>query len=326
MEFGLISIGNHAMTKIIPAIIDSGNRVSAIYSSDRAKGEQISANLGAEFFETIEKLLEYDLDAVYISSPNFLHYEYAKKSLLSGKDVLLEKPMTLNLEQSVELVNISEREGRKLNIGFHLRFHPGIQKVKEMVKAGEIGKPLAVYGKWTHLSSHALPSNSWWGIPEQAGGGSIVGTGVHVMDSFVNVFGSDIGSIWAKNFPPCKVIEETSFINISYHDGLLANSLSSRKMPSIGNDMIVIGDKSILRLTNAYDTVVKSLLYKDERELARYEKGYNMYLEEIKEFSGNGKNIAGGKEGIISTKLHLLSQRSACEGKELEFPARDSGQ
>lgn len=326
MEFGLISIGNHAINRIIPAIIDSGNRVSAVYSSDRTKGEKVSGSLGAEFFDSIDKLLSYDVDAVYISSPNFLHYEYAKKSLLSGKDVLLEKPVTLDINHSIELANISKREGRKLNIGFHLRFHPGIQKVRDIVRRGGIGKPIAVYGKWTHLSSHSIPSNSWWGIPEQAGGGSVVGTGVHVMDSFVYTFGSNIKSVWAKNFPHCTVIEESFYINIYYENGFLANSFSSRKVPSMGNDMIVIGEKSVLRLVNAYDTSVNSVLYDGNKEVERYEKGYNMYVEEIKEFSGNGHNIADANDGVISTKLHLLSQRSACEDRELEFPASDSGQ
>ncbi|MGC8574140.1 MAG: Gfo/Idh/MocA family protein [Thermoplasmata archaeon] len=319
MEFGIISLGNHATTKIIPAIIDSGNKIGAIYSSNRAKGEQISEDLGAEFFDDIDKLLKYDLDAVYISSPNFLHYHYANKALKSGKDVLLEKPMTLKVEESIDLVNVSESEGRKLAIGFHLRFHPGIQKIKEILNSSDIGHIIAVYGKWTHLSSHSLPSDSWWGIPEQAGGGSIVGTGVHVLDSFVNILGKDILSVMGKNHPSCKVIEDTFSINVMFSNGIIANSLSSRKIPSTNNDLVIYGDNSVLKLTNAYDTKVKSILLKDEKEIGKYDSKYDMYLSEIKDFSGKSEYIANGRDGVISTKLHLLSQESSCKGKELKF-------
>jgi predicted dehydrogenase len=319
MEFGIISLGNHALTKVIPAIIDSGNKIGAIYSSNRVKGEQISEDLGAEFFDDLNKLLKYDLDAVYISSPNFLHYKYAIMALKSGKDVLLEKPMTLKVEESTDLVNVSESEGRKLAIGFHLRFHPGIQKIKEIMNSGDVGNIIAIYGKWTHLSSHSLPSDSWWGIPAQAGGGSIVGTGVHVLDSFVNIIGRDILSVMAKNYPICKVIEDTFSINILFRNGTIANSLSSRKIPSINNDLIIYGDNAVLKLTNAYDTKVQSILFKDEKEIGKYDSKYNMYISEIKDFSGKSEYIATGNDGVISTKLHLLSQESSCKGTELKF-------
>ncbi len=319
MEFGIISLGNHAMTKVIPAIIDSGNRIGAVYSTDKGKGEQVSEDLGAEFFDDLEKLLKYDIDAVYISSPNFLHYKHAMMALQSGKDVLLEKPVTLNVDESKALADFSEKEGEKIAIGFHLRFHPGIQRIKEILKSGEIGNVVAVYGKWTHLSTHSLPSKSWWGIPEQAGGGSIVGTGVHILDSFVNILGDDILSVIAKNYPTCKVIEDTFSISIVYKNGIIANSLSSRKIPSNNNDLVIYGDKAVLKLANAYDTKVQSVLMKDDREIENYDSSYNMYLSEIKDFAGKWTHIATGQDGVVSTKLHLLSQESACKGLEVKF-------
>ncbi len=319
MEFGIVSLGNHALSRMIPAIIDSGNRISAVYSSDRLKGEKVSTDLGAEYFDSIEKFMKYDMDAVYISSPNYMHYKHAKMALNAGKNVLLEKPMTLKEEESKELVELSEREHLRLSIGFHLRFHPGIQKAKEIINSGELGDIVSMYGKWTHLSLHALPSNSWWGIPDQAGGGSIVGTGVHVLDSFTNLVSSKIKYIYAKNFPECKVIEDTFSIMLQFENDVIGNSLSSRKISSQDNDLIVIGKKGTLRLTNAYDTVVSSVLYKDGVEISKYNGKNNMYVQEVQDFVGPGKYIADGNSGLVSTRILLLSQKSACNHTEIKF-------
>ncbi len=315
MDFGIISLGNHAVNRIIPAISKSGNRIVAIYSTDREKGTKISRELGAEYFGDIDKMVRHGYEASYISSPNNLHFEYARKSLERGKHVLLEKPMTLSVDNSERLVDLSIKEGRRLKLGFHLRFHPGIRVIKEHVESGRLGKVMAMSGNFSSLSRRS-GSKTWWDMPESAGGGAIVGRGVHVMDSFVFLLGREIESVMAFNTPRCQTIEETFSILARYKSGIIAHALSSRSIPGGSNDLIVLGSEHVAKLTNAFDTKVNSKLIVDDTELSSY-SDYDMYEAEIKDFTSNGNTIADAVDGLLSTRLHIGAQKSACEGREI---------
>lgn len=318
MDFGIISLGNHAMKRVIPAILESGSRVTAIHTRDRSKGEKVSKELGAEFVPELEGFMKRKFEAAYISSPNYLHFNHTKMCLESGKSVLLEKPVTLNIEESETLAEISTRENLRLNIGFHLRFHPAIEEVKRYLSNKKIGEPRVVYGKFTNntRSSH---NGTWWDVPEMAGGGSIVGRGVHIMDSFVNLFGRDVESISASNVPKCGTIEDTMQVSVRFRNGVLANSLSSVALSPSSNDLQIFGDKGSVRVTNFYATSVSSTLLLNDELKREFSTDTNMYVEEIKAFVGGDKRIASAEDGVVSTKMHLLAQRSACEGTSIPF-------
>ena len=81
-----------------------------------------------------------EITAVCIALPAELHYSYAKKSLLNGKDVFVEKPITLNIKEAEELLEIAKEENKILMVGHLLHYHPAIIKIKEMITENKIGK------------------------------------------------------------------------------------------------------------------------------------------------------------------------------------------
>ena len=81
-----------------------------------------------------------ELQAVVIAAPAARHYELAKKALLCGKDVFVEKPLALRVEEGAELVELAERNGRILMVGHLLHYHPAITALRRMLEAGELGK------------------------------------------------------------------------------------------------------------------------------------------------------------------------------------------
>jgi predicted dehydrogenase len=320
MDFGIISLGNHALTRVMPAIRASGSDVTHIYSSDRSKGERVSKEYGAEYVPDLENFVKKPFEAVYISSPNALHFTHSKMSLDAGKSVLLEKPVTLKIEDTKKLANLSEREGIPFCIGFHLRFHPAVKDVSSLLAHNAIGKVMIVSGKFTGHSSRNSPRGTWWDTPEMAGGGSIVGRGVHVMDSFVNLFGKDVVSLSAINNPKCSIIEDTMYTTIEFRSGIIANSLSSRVITSNSNDLEILGTEGSIVVTNFYSTEVASKLLLNDKSSKEYGEKTNMYLEEIRDFTRKREIIAGSEDAVLSTKMHLLSQESACRGRSVTIP------
>ncbi len=321
MDFGIISLGNHSMTRVIPAIRSSGSRITQIYSTDRFKGERVSKDLGAEYSSDLEKFLKQPFEAVYISSPNFLHFTHARMSLEAGKSVLLEKPVTLRVEDTETLAQLSKKENLKFGVGFHLRFHPAIQDVKKHLSSNSIGEPRIILGKWTRNSA-PYDKTIWRGQSGKAGGGTVVGIAVHIFDSFVNLFGREVESVKASSLPKCEVMEDTMQATFEFQSGIIANSLSSRVISSNSNDLTVYGNEGSVTVTNFYSTSVSSKLILNGEQLKEYDQETNMYEGEIRDFVGDYKRIAGPDDAILSTKMHLLSQEAACSGNMLTFSNR----
>ena len=85
-----------------------------------------------------------DIDAVIISAtPEDTHYPMARESLLAGKHVFLEKPISLELHEADELIALAHRQGTKFTIGYSQRFNPKFAYVKKCVADGTIGQPVS---------------------------------------------------------------------------------------------------------------------------------------------------------------------------------------
>ncbi|HCU80394.1 MAG TPA: hypothetical protein DGN60_04425, partial [Chloroflexi bacterium] len=102
------------------------------------------------------------IDAVVISTPAETHYDLAKKALISGKHVLVEKPMALEPIQATELINLSQRQNTTLMVGHLMRFHPAIIKLKELVDNGELGKLQYMYSTRLNMGKVRREENALW--------------------------------------------------------------------------------------------------------------------------------------------------------------------
>ncbi|RKY44609.1 MAG: gfo/Idh/MocA family oxidoreductase [Candidatus Neomarinimicrobiota bacterium] len=87
-----------------------------------------------------KELLEDDsVDAIAIATPVSYHYQIAREALQKGKHVLIEKPMTSNIKEAEELVNLAEKNGLVLMVDHTFLYTGAVRKIKELIEAGEIG-------------------------------------------------------------------------------------------------------------------------------------------------------------------------------------------
>lgn len=108
-------------------------------SQERAKNEHPQCRVYADYQEMLR---QQDLDAVSVVLPSDLHYEVARAVLESGKHLLLEKPMALDLAHCDELIDLAHNKSLLLAVGHELRMSSLWGKVKELIDAGAIGEPL----------------------------------------------------------------------------------------------------------------------------------------------------------------------------------------
>jgi UDP-2-acetamido-3-amino-2,3-dideoxy-glucuronate N-acetyltransferase len=115
--------------------------LTAVCDSDTARLDEMRRRFTVQGFQRMEDLLEApDVRAVAIAAPAARHFELAQKALLAGKDVFVEKPLALRVEEGEELVDLARRHSRLLMVGHLLHYHPAIVELRRLIEEGELGK------------------------------------------------------------------------------------------------------------------------------------------------------------------------------------------
>jgi len=123
------------------------------------------------------------VDAVIICTPTGLHSRMCLHAIDSGKHILVEKPMTSTLADSLEMTERAKKKGITLSVGFNHRFHPGIRDAYERVKQGIIGEIIflrSIYG----ICGRPGYEKEWRADPHLSGGGHLLEQGIHSIDLF----------------------------------------------------------------------------------------------------------------------------------------------
>ena len=102
------------------------------------------------------------IKGVVIAAPAALHYQLAKEALFAGKDVLVEKPLALRVEEGRELVDLAEQKSCILMVGHVLEYHPAVIKLKELVDKGELGNIQYIYSNRLNLGKFRTEENILW--------------------------------------------------------------------------------------------------------------------------------------------------------------------
>jgi UDP-2-acetamido-3-amino-2,3-dideoxy-glucuronate N-acetyltransferase len=125
--------------------------------------EEAKKQFGVDTCFSLDSLLSDDtIQGVAIAAPAIKHYDLAKQCLLAGKDVYVEKPLALRVEEGQELTDIARSHGRILMVGHILQYHPAILKLKEMIGSGELGRIQYVYSSRLNWGKLRIEENILW--------------------------------------------------------------------------------------------------------------------------------------------------------------------
>lgn len=125
--------------------------VEAVYNRSRDKAEKLAAEVEARVFDSYEALLQQDLDAVWVATPDFLHVDISKAVLASGKHLFLEKALATSVEDGAEIVAAGEKYRHlKSMVGYPLRFDPAYRKMQAILTTSETGQTLQAWSMRAH--------------------------------------------------------------------------------------------------------------------------------------------------------------------------------
>lgn len=183
IKIGLIGLGNLA-DKVYLHLLNVMENVDvyAVYdiNSDRRNSVANSYNI-QHVCESVNEILDFDIDAVIILAPNYLHAKYSVMALNKGKHVLCEKPMAISKEESHKMLVAAQKSNKNLMIGFNNRFRSEILKLKEVVDSGIIGKITEIDCGW--IRSDGIPGiGTWFTNYEYSGGGVLSDIGSHIIN------------------------------------------------------------------------------------------------------------------------------------------------
>lgn len=156
-------------------------KVIGVCDPDEALLAQRKEEFGATVASTdYRELLEIpEIGIVSVTSPDYYHAEQAIAAMQAGKDVLCEKPLTLNMDEAKAIIAAVEDTGRRFMIGQVCRFAPGFVLAKRLIDRGEIGKLYFVESEYAHSYKHARGVGDWRVDPRRQ---PVIGGGCHAID------------------------------------------------------------------------------------------------------------------------------------------------
>ncbi len=180
VQWGVLGAANIALKKVIPAMQRSEwCEIIALASRDLQKAQHFAQELHIpKTYGSYDELLsDADIEAVYIPLPNHLHVPWSTKAAAAGKHVLCEKPIALNAEEAMQLLQARDRTGVKIEEAFMIRTHPQWLRVFELIESGRIGEVRSIIGQFSY---HNLDLQNIRNIAEM-GGGALMDIGCYLV-------------------------------------------------------------------------------------------------------------------------------------------------
>lgn len=188
VRIGIIGAGDIADRKHIPNFNKNMNcQIISICSRNKQNALRLFKKYNIpDVDDSYESLLKRpDIDAVSICTPPYTHKEIIHHAILNNKHILVEKPMTLNLEEAEWVLKKVSNYSKKFMVSFNNRYRSENLWVKERIKKGEIGTPHLVDLEW--LRTKREINKRWLFRKNLAGGGVFSDLGIHLLDFVLGV-------------------------------------------------------------------------------------------------------------------------------------------
>ena len=231
--------------------------------------KEVAKNTAAEWgigktCQTVEELLgQESCDAIDICLPHNLHLECVQKACAAGKHVLVEKPIARSLAEADQIVKAAERGGVILMVAHNHVFNPLVEKAKQIIDEGLIGKPHLVKALslgWFHFTKDDFRQSK-----EQTGGGVFIDTGAHFVYILRYLFGEveSVVTIQSNSVRREMEGEDNAIVSLKFTNGCLGEITTSYAGRIPGwqegfptgweQGFVILGDKGALRFSLTED-------------------------------------------------------------------------
>jgi len=190
-----------------------------------------------------------DIAIVHIATPNQTHYELAKMALEAGKNVIVEKPMTLSSHESYHLVDVAKEKGVLIEISHAIRFNRALQVANEMLNGGELGKLFYVKVHWTDQTP----------LPEKDIIFNLGQNPLDILNLLLGVWPKDVSGV-GKAYRNSGTHNDVAYIFAEYSNGIFAHIELSWLHPRNVREVTIVGSEGSLIVDCLNQTLVQQYL------------------------------------------------------------------
>jgi predicted dehydrogenase len=187
----------------------------------------------ATFTDAAEMMAALTPDAVVVSTPTATHFDVVRQALSAGAHVLCEKPLCLTAGEADELVALAERRGLRLMVGHVFLFNPGILKLKELMRAGELGSRIYyLFARRTNLGPIRQDVNAVLDLASHD---------VSIYNFLLDAAPTEVSAVGQSFLQPG--IQDVAVITLSYPGGVIGSIHVSWLDPKKVREITVVGDR-----------------------------------------------------------------------------------
>jgi len=286
-----------------------------------------------------EALQKHKPDAVVVANPTTLHLDVAIPAAEAGCHILLEKPISDSLERVDTLQRATQKSGSKILVGFQFRYHPTLNKARELIQADALGKVLTVHAHWGEY----LPQWHPWEDYRQSYaaradlGGGVIRTLTHPLDYLRYLIG-EVDSIWSFNGHISALeldVEDVAEIGLKFSNGAIGSVHLNYVQRPPRHTLEIVGTNGTLRWDNV-DGVLQ--LQKFPAPFASYSElppapvietfsppeGFErnqLFVSQTRHFiettQGKSEPVCRLEDGIMALRLALAAYRSQETGQRI---------
>ncbi|HTL11040.1 MAG TPA: Gfo/Idh/MocA family oxidoreductase [Bdellovibrionota bacterium] len=202
---------------------------------------RVSADLSA--------VLKGPISAIAIATPVATHFEVARMALEAGKDVFVEKPMTLHESEAEELVGLARSKGRVLMVGHLLLYQPAITFIRDFIAQGKLGAVHSLHQERLNLGTARKVENALWSL------------GVHDVAVLLDLVGSAPESVMVTGQSVLTPkVEDDVYLHMGFRGGVHAHLHCSWLWPEKRRGLTVVGSKGML----CFDEATQAVTFHDK--------------------------------------------------------------
>jgi predicted dehydrogenase len=340
-SIGILGGGNISETHARAAQEIEGVEISAIGGYNHEKIARLCEHYGGTAYEDLPSFLAHKpMDLVMIGGPSGLHAEQGVAAARCGLHVLVEKPLDVTTDAADVLIRECERVGVKLGVCFQDRVAPDICRLKELVDAGRLGKPILVSGrvKWYRPPEY-YGSSRWRGTWALDGGGALMNQGVHTVDLLLWLMG-DVERVYAKAITAFHNIEveDTVVATLEFANGAIGTLEAGtsvypgyrRRVELTGSEGTLILEDNRIISADLHTSVVDLVGPTEQNNnlsatspVVTDVSGHKKLLEDfLKAIGTNGRPRCDGREGRRSVELVQAIYESSRTGQAVSLNTR----
>ena len=250
-----IRLGTIGSGMIVHSILNNvkvtdGIRLEAVYSRSTEKGNALAAQYGAgKVYTDMDAFLaDEEINFVYIATPNLLHYAQAKKALLAGKNVILEKPFTTRAEQAKELVEIAKTRHLFLVDAVPPAFLPNLEILREqLAKIGRIRLVMSNYSQYSSRYDQVLAGEKPNIFNPEYAGGCLMDINFYNVYLNIALFGKPEQALYYPNIYPG--LSDTSGSMVLRYNGFVSQNAGAKDTWGV-NFFQIEGEKGYIYIPN----------------------------------------------------------------------------